>query len=163
MVCEFTPCVGCTNGFGTCSTCEGTKVAVRARVRYVNDTPVNLRQLFVPPLPRELHARIEHALNPSADWPEALRFEAEPAMVGTAYRGASAVKQPDFHGFFFGDALTAATRSLAASTRDVVGVEARTYGVAILWLVYEGAGATEHAGVFARQDGDLVVESARVG
>lgn len=155
MVGEFAPCPSCVAGFSPCTTCDGARVSIRARIRYVNDTPVNLRQLFVPQLPKTIKSYVEHGIDPSAVWPEALRFDPEPAMVGTAYRGAQAVREPDFHGFFFGDALGAATRSLTTSTRDVVGVEARSYGVAILWLVYERVGATGHLGFFTRADGSI--------
>ncbi len=152
---EFMPCPSCVQGFGPCSTCDGTKVAVRVRIRYVNDTPVNLRQLFVPQLPPALRAYVERGIDPSAAWPEALRFQPEPEMIGTAYRGSSAVREPDFHGFFFGEALQAATQSILQSTREVVGSEMRAYGVAILWLVYESIEGTGHLGFFSLADGSV--------
>ena len=145
----------CTGGFAVCTTCDGARVSISARVRYVNDSPVHLRQLFVPQMPKSMRAHLEHAIDPGAQWPEALRFDPEPTMVGTAYRGASAVREPDFHGFFFGDALGAATRSITTSTREVVSLDVRSYGVAILWLVYERMGESGHLGFFIAPDGTL--------
>lgn len=149
----MTRCPDCHFGFSRCTTCEGTTVSVRARVRYVNDSPVNLRQLFVPELPKTIRSYVEGQISASLEWPEVLRFEPEPAMVGTAYRGASAVREPDFHGFFFGDALMRTTGSIAQSTRDLVGSEVRAYGVAILWLVYEAVEGTSHMAFFSQPDG----------
>lgn len=154
MVGEFNACT-CTGGFAPCTTCDGTRVSVSARIRYVNDSPVHLRHLFVPQLPKSMRSRLERAIDPAAQWPEALRFDPEPTMVGTAYRGPSTVREPDFHGFFFGDALGAATRSIATSTREVVSLDVRSYGVAILWLVYERVGTTGHLGFFIAADGTL--------
>ncbi len=151
---EFTQCE-CTTGFVQCTTCEGTQATIGARVRYVNDSQVRLRHLFVPQLPKTLRSHLEQGIDPSAQYPESLRFDPEPTMVGTAYRGASTVREPDFHGFFFGEALGDATRSISEVTRDVIGVEARAYGVAILWLVYERIGTATHLGFFINPEGKL--------
>ena len=151
---EFTQCE-CSSGFVQCTTCEGAQVTIGARVRYVNDSPVHLRQLFVPQLPKTLRSYLERGIDPGARWSESLRFDPTPTMVATAYRGASAMREPDFYGFFFGEALGDATRSIDATTVNVSDVDTRAYGVAILWLVYEKMGSISHLGLFINADGKL--------
>lgn len=149
-------CPDCMQGFTRCTTCEGTTVSIGARVRYVNDTPVNLRRTFVPSMPKGVRAAVERSVLARESWPEILRFEPEPSMVGTAYRGANAVREPDFHGFYFGDALGNVTASIRESTRDLVGSEVRTYAVPVLWLAYEALGEEGHHAIVVQPDATLV-------
>lgn len=65
------------------------------------------------------------------------------------------MREPDFCGFFFGEALGDATRSIDATTVNVSDVDTRAYGVAILWLVYEKMGSISHLGLFINADGTL--------
>jgi hypothetical protein len=142
---SFAACFACAGtGRIACSTCDGTMRVVHTTVRYVDDQPIAVDLEFVPHLEPRISRKIEDAIEPSHAWPDALRFDPQPQVVATAYRGASSVREPDFHGFFFGDAMPRALAALGqvGVENGIVAHEARCFAVPILWLVWERANAS---------------------
>lgn len=144
-------CFGC-NGRGSipCSICDGEQTSVACTIRYVNDRPVTLRQLFVPQVHDSLRPELVGALDAAAYWPEALRFDPSPAFVASAYRGASAVRAEDnFHGHYFGAALDACRAAKEASITGLARADQRFFAIPILWLIHEGHGTgDQHVAYF---------------
>ncbi len=135
---KIDPCLACSGtGTITCGACDGTAVALTTMVRYVNDRPIQLRRTFVPTLGK-FKSRIESMIDPSSEWDARFAFEPQPQVVASAYRGAAAVREPDFHGFFFGDALPRALEAVAELSvdRGIAAQQARCFAAPILWLVY---------------------------
>lgn len=153
LVTEIGACTTCKGARAVaCTTCGGTLMSVTARVQYVTDRLVRLRHAIVPAL-GPLRAHVEGAIDPGAEWDERLLFDPQPRFAESAYRGPSATREPDFHGFFFGDALARAievTRDVPAGVRaDALHV--RCFAAPILWLVYPAV----HVGIVTRPDGAL--------
>lgn len=135
---QLSTCFNCSGrGQVVCGACEGTCVALTTKVRYVNDKAVQLRRAFVPQL-GSYKARIEALVDPSASWDPRFVFEPQPQVVASAYRGAAAVREPDFHGFFFGDALARTLEAIAeiSSDRTIAAQASRCFAAPVLWLVY---------------------------
>jgi hypothetical protein len=147
------PCFNCSSsGMVTCGACEGTGVALTTKVRYVSDRPIQLRRTFVPTLGK-FRSRIESLIDASARWDERFGFEPQPQVVASAYRGAAAVREPDFHGFFFGDALPLALQAVAdlSVDRGIAAQQSRCFAAPVLWLVYPNV----HVVLVTRPDGSL--------
>jgi hypothetical protein len=120
-------------------------------VRYVTDKWLNIRRAFIPNL-GSLRPKVTPLIDASAVYPPDHAFEPEPQVVASAYRGTSSVREPDFFGFFFGDALA---QAIAAIAELSTGSVRTCFAVPILWLVYEGEKAA-HVGLVCRPDGTLV-------
>jgi hypothetical protein len=167
-------CFACRGtGHVPCTACNGKGRVVHTQVRYADDQPISVDLEFIPHLEQRILRAIEDAIEPSSDWPEALRFEPQPQVVATAYRGASSVREPDFHGFFFGDALPRALAALGQLSVEngIVMHEARCFAVPILWFVWarEDAGADDESSkriaaqvaFVTRPDGSFATATAR--
>lgn len=132
------PCLACgQSGMSICDVCEGTCVALTTKVRYITDRPIRVRRAFVPTLGK-FKSRIETLVDPSAAWDARYTFEPQPQVVASAYRGAAAVREPDFHGYFFGDALGLVLQAVAdlSVDRGVAAQQSRCFAAPILWLEY---------------------------
>ena len=149
------PCGACRGeGFLSCSTCGGSTRVVACSVRYVNDAPIKVRRALVPEVERKLRSFLEAAIDPAASWPDALVFDPEPSLVGTAYRGASAVRAtPDFRGFFFGDAVTRCLAAREEASSGLARFVQRVFAIPVLWTIkgehhaayfFDPAGALRH-------------------
>jgi hypothetical protein len=127
-------CEYCQHGYVTCSVCDGAALTVRATMRHVNDRPIAIRRVLVPTLPASLVHAIEAVVDPLRDPPPALRFELQANVVQSAYRGASAVRAPEFHGHAFEDSLARALEVVKelARYRDAVKSEVRAYAWPLL-------------------------------
>jgi hypothetical protein len=152
-----TRCEGC-DGRGTvlCGACDGTGKTVRATIVHVNDHPIVFRRAFFPELPPGVAPRIEALLATLARTPDALRFELQPSVVGSAYRGASAVRAPDFRGHTFGGALDRAVAAVADVPRygHVVRTEVRSYAWPVLVARYDAvAGRPRDFAIFRDESG----------
>ncbi len=150
---------GCTacrgTGFSVCTMCEGTTQVVACAVRYVTDKPVRLRRVFVPQVGL-VRGFIESQLDADSRWPDTLAFDPQPGFVSSAYRGASAARAEDgFHGFFFGDALTACLGARNEMTTGLSRFDVRTYAVPTLWLVWEQPTGEQHRAYFFDATGEL--------
>jgi hypothetical protein len=123
---------------------ERTAHWVRCRVEHYTDKHVVLHETWLPGALKAMQgwARFETALESlimPATPPEALRcMDLTPKVHGSAYR-THTVKQPDFHGHSFGDAIdqakTALDRILGRCTGEVVA-DIRAYAWPLLWLRY---------------------------
>lgn len=146
-------CPAC-NGTGRmeCPTCDGKREVVSFTVRYIDDRPHRIRQVFVPQVHDSLRGELAAAILPDAIWAEELAFDPAPAFVASAYRGATAVRAADaFHGHYFGNALDAALAAKDASVAGVSMFRQRFFAIPILWLVQEGEGLDareRHSGYF---------------
>jgi len=145
-------CAGCQGaGMIPCPTCDGTRVCVAAKVRYVTDKWLDIRRAFVPNL-GPLRGKVDALIDPADAWPSEHLFEPQPQVVASAYRGASSVREPDFHGFFFGDALG---QAVAAIGELVSGATRTSWAVPILWLVWEVQPVIVHVALVPRPGGSL--------
>ena len=135
------PCAYCRLGYVVCSVCDGAALTVRATIRHVNDRPVSIRRVLVPALPAPLATAIEAIVDQHRDPPPALRFELQADVIQSAYRGASAVRAPEFHGHAFADALPRALDVVKelARYRDAVKSEVRAYAWPFLVLRREAS------------------------
>ena len=132
----FSRCIACDGGFVRCETCEGTTRVIACTIRYVNDTLVSARRAIVPAMHRSIRSFVERAIPAESAWSEEHAFDPEPSLVGSAYRGASAVRAADeFHGFFFGDAASACLAARGELTTGLSRFEAKSFAVPILWTV----------------------------
>ena len=129
-------CGACEDGYIRCSTCEGTTRVVACSIRYVNDELVRVRRALLPPMHASIRPFVESLIPVEAAWPAEYAFDPEPSLVGSAYRGAAAVRSADeFHGFFFGDAAAHCLAARAELTTGLARFEAATFAVPILWTV----------------------------
>jgi hypothetical protein len=131
------PCGGCEGeGFLKCETCNGTTTVVACSVRYINDHPTKLRRTLVPGVDRKLRPYLEASIDPTWGWPAAHVFDPAPNLVGTAYRGASAIRTTtDFHGFFFGDAIAHCLAAREEASAGLARFVDRVFAVPVLWTV----------------------------
>lgn len=122
---------------------EQTPHWVRCRVDHYFDKVVELKETWVPsPLHTSPMRHFEAALESmimNAAAPEELRCtDLTPKAVGGAYRSAQTTRQPDFHGYDFGDALAAAEKSVNSLLvrGTVVSSDIRAWAWPFLWLRY---------------------------
>jgi hypothetical protein len=132
------PCVYCNGMPVTCSVCEGSGETVRATLRHVNDRPVAVRRAFLPALPDSVAADIAAIVEPGGER-ASRQFALQANVVESAYRGASALRAPEYRGHQFGVALDAALQAERELDRytDVVKREVRAYAWPILVLRVE--------------------------
>jgi hypothetical protein len=153
LVCE--PCKG--SGFIVCTTCEGTGEAVGARIHYVEDRAAALRYTYVPSIPSALESELTALLEPVTDPPAHLRFDAQPRVAGSAYRGTQKVEATTFHGFRFEDAAARARVAAAnvGGKGTVVREDVRTYAWPFLWLEHKVFGGRRHVLLVVGPDGRM--------
>lgn len=143
MACLGMGCSGCDDGCLPCPTCDGTLTSMAAVVEYVNDDPVETRQLLLPAMPQELKQFVRGVLAGDTNPPAALETDLDGRSSGDAYRGRGA--EPAFHGFRYNDALPRAKKALDWLQRlpSVLRREANTYA----WPIY--------CATFSRGAGDV--------
>ena len=131
------PCGACSGeGFLRCETCGGSTRVVACSVRYVNDAPIRVRRTLVPDVERKLRPFLEASIDPTAPWSSALAFDPEPSLVGTAYRGATAIRTTaDFRGFFFGDAVTRCLAAREEASSGLARFDQRVFAIPVLWTI----------------------------
>jgi hypothetical protein len=154
-------CTACNaSGMITCAACDGTTITITTKIRYISDHGIHLRRTFVPNMGK-LAAKVNHRIDALATWNMRFSFEPAPQIVASAYRGASAVREPDFHGFHFGDALPRTLEAIAelASDTTLVHQQSHCFAVPLLWLVYGPPEQTTHVVLVAQPDGSLVCVS----
>jgi len=149
----FARCFACSGeGFLRCSACDGSTRVVACSIRYINDEPVRIRRVLMPAVHPSIRPFIEAAIHANATWPDVQAFDPTPSLVASAYRGASAVRAVDeFHGFFFGDALTSCVAARDEATTGLARFEARTYAIPVLWTVT----SDHHTAYFYDERGEL--------
>jgi hypothetical protein len=163
----------CTMGYVPCPTCRGQATTNRVVLRYYEDTPATMRELYLPShLPCyaplfHLESAMEEGANMSAEPPEELRCHDLTGQVGgSAYRGGSRTVRPTFHGHDFGDTIDRAREQLRALRGGfhVARYEVRAYAWPLLRLRYapERPSAKEIArprevALFFNRFGDLKV------
>ncbi|XXX72995.1 hypothetical protein WMF30_35635 [Sorangium sp. So ce134] len=135
----------CSAGYVRCPSCMGAGRVRRVRVRYLEDRPLEVRELYAPPemtfVPAlfTLEGALERRLG-AADPPEPLRcHDLRPRARSTAYRGGGdRVVEPDFHGHGFAGTIERAVSGLAALAAGgrLVAQAVRAYAWPLLWLRY---------------------------
>lgn len=160
----------CKGGFIRCPLCEGKGEMVRVRVRYLQDRPLWMRELYSPPemsfVPAlfSFEGALERAVGP-ADPPEALRcLDLRPRQVSTAYRGGGdRGVEPDFHGHRFAGTIEKAIAALAAFSAGgrVIAQAVRAYAWPLLWLRYGPGAPAGEVVVFPDPGGKLLAFSGR--
>lgn len=154
----------CKKGYVRCPQCEGSGTALRVRLRYLQDTPLFLREIYVPPemgfVPAlfSFEGTLEKIIG-AVDPPEALRcHDLRPREVSTsAYRGGGKIVEPDFHGHRFAGTIEKAVEALRATGAKgrIVAQAVRAYAWPLLWLRYRMP--EREAVVFADPGGALQV------
>ncbi len=111
----------CTLGYVPCPTCTGKTLTHRITLRFYEDTPAGMRELWIPShLPMYaplfgLEGAMEAAIDVHLAPPEELRcHDLTGRAGGSAYRGGSRVVRPTFEGHDFGDTIDRALESLKA-------------------------------------------------
>ena len=139
-------CAYCERGYVACSVCDGSVETVRATIRHVNDRPMSMRRAFLPQVQaaRAAVTLLQEFLDAQTEPPPALRFELQATVVHSAYRGASAVRAPEFHGHEFDDALPRALDAAkeVARYRDAVKSDVRADAWPFLVLHRDAAHAS---------------------
>lgn len=135
----------CSDGYVECPQCEGQGQAHRVTLRYLQDQPIQLREIYVPtemgfvPALFSFEGIFERVIGAAAP-PEALRcHDLRPRTMSTsAYRGGGKIVEPDFHGHAFAGTIDKATEALrAAGARGrIVAQAVRAYAWPLLWLRY---------------------------
>lgn len=140
----------CSGGSVPCPNCQGQKVTSRIQIRYYEDEPKFMRELYVPShLPCNaplfgLETAVEGAVNLSYDPPEELRcHDLTGRAPGSAYRGGERYVRPTFHGFDYGDTIEKAIegmRALGAGGRVLLH-DTRAYAWPMLRLQFASEGS----------------------
>ncbi len=136
IACLGMACIACEDGYLPCPACDGTLESIAAVVEYVNDDPVDTRQLLLPAMPQELKQLVRSVLAEATVPPAALLTDLDGRSAGDPYRGRGA--EPAFHGFRYNDALPRAQKALDWLQRlpSVMRSEARTYAWPILCATF---------------------------
>jgi hypothetical protein len=133
----------------------------RCRVDHFFDKLVTLDETWLPKVMRVSPVRhfesVFEGLIANADPPEALRcVDLTPRSVGGVYRSGQTKRQPDFHGFDFGDTIAEAEKAVDAllSRGMVMTSDVRAWAWPLLWLRYEDSEPREHV-LFVDTSGTL--------
>jgi hypothetical protein len=128
-----------------CPTCHRLGSISRIVLRYYQDEPRSLRELYLPshlPCYAPLFG-LEKAMEASADIsfdpPEDLRcHDLTGRTAGTAYRGGERVVRPTFHGHDFGDTIDRALEAIGSlgAGGKTLGYDIRAYAWPLLRLQY---------------------------
>lgn len=109
----------CDKGYVQCPSCLGQTSTSRITLRYYEDTPASLRELWIPShLPCYaplfgLESAMEKAIDLTLPPPEELRCHDLTGRVGgSAYRGGERQVRPHFFGHDFGDTIDRALEQL---------------------------------------------------
>jgi hypothetical protein len=139
---EGSVCQYCNGEKVVCAACDGAAETVRTTLRHVNDRPLAIRAAFFPALPKPIQGEIQRHIDGTRPPRESHRFALEANVVQSAYRGASALVAPEFHGHAFGDALDGALAAARELDRyaNVVRRDVRAYAWPFLVLRFEADG-----------------------
>ncbi|MCK6591595.1 MAG: hypothetical protein HUU21_01905 [Polyangiaceae bacterium] len=152
----------CDKGFIKCPSCDGGVVTNRVRLSYFIDEPAWMCEAYLPsellhePSLFGLESAFEKTIEFRNEIDECLRcHDLSDTTQGTAYRGGSKKKAPDFKGYDFADTVDKALAGLAAlgAGMQVVRYAIRAYAWPVLWLRYEYG---PNVVVFAGRYGSLV-------
>jgi hypothetical protein len=101
---------------------------------------------------------LPNVIDASATWDKRFSFEPQPQVVASAYRGASAVREPDFHGFHFGDALPRTIEAIGELARDrtIAHQQTHCFAVPVLWLVYLRGMEETHCALVTQPNGSIL-------
>ena len=152
----------CNGGFIDCPSCEGGVVTNRVRLSYYLDEPAWMREAYLPsemlhdPSLFGLESTLENTIVLGSEIAECLRcHDLSDTTQGSAYRGGSKKKTPDFKGYDFADTVDKALSGLKAlgAGMQVVRYAIRAYAWPVLWLRYSGGPSVA---VFAGRDGSLM-------
>ena len=166
---RLVPC-SCEKGYVPCPTCRGTQVTHHMEVRFFEDTPAVMRELYLPshlpcyPGLFKLESAMEEAASMEQLPPEELRCHDLTGKIGgSAYRGGSRVERPHFEGHDFGDTIDRALDQLKAFQGgfQIMRYEVRAYAWPLLRLRYEGRvlGTPIEAALFYNRNGVLLMHS----
>lgn len=156
-----------------CPTCMNVGSVSRIALRYYEDQPLWMRELYVPShLPCHaplfgLPAALEQSVEVSEDPPEELRcHDLTGRAAGTAYRGGERIVRPTFHGHDFGDTIERAMEAIRAMGGGgrTLRYDIRAYAWPLLRLQYgpaePGAGPRDVVLYFDRGGGMRLYEGA---
>ncbi len=156
-----------------CPTCKRIGTISRIALRYYEDEPRWMRELYLPShLPCHaplfhLEAAMEQCADLSLDPPEELRcHDLTGRTAGTTYRGGERVVRPTFHGHDFGDTIDRALEAIRAlgAGGKTLGYDIRAYAWPLLRLQYPGpkagAGPLEIVLYLDRDRGMRIYEGA---
>jgi hypothetical protein len=125
------PCT-CEYGYMKCTTCDGSGESVRARIVHLNDTHASTRSVFTSRELAPFQGGIEQLVKLDEP-PSGLRVPLEARVAVSAYRGATAARDAEFHGYAYGSALEAALDAVDKLRReDVVKEDLRAYAWPVL-------------------------------
>lgn len=136
----------CTMGYVPCPNCFGKASTHRITLRYYEDTPAMMRELWIPshlpcyPPLFGLEGAMEEAVVLAQEPPEELRCHDLTGRVGgSAYRGGTKQVRPSFEGHDFGDTIDRALEQLKAlgGGFQVSRYEVRAYAWPLLRLRYQ--------------------------
>jgi hypothetical protein len=138
-------------GTKTCRHCEGTAETVVVRCVDVIDEVLTLAYPYVPAMSFALEEKVTSALEAELAegmaTPECLLVDLEAQQTGGPYR--QAVREPEFHGFSYADALAQARTAIAAVRGEQpIHEESEIHARPILWLRYEAWGSKREVALF---------------
>lgn len=128
-----------------CPTCQQLAAISRIALRYYQDEPRLLRELYLPshlpchPPLFTLESALEQSANIALDPPKDLRcHDLTGRTAGTAYRGGERVVRPTFHGHDFGDTIDRALEAIGTlgAGGKTLGYDIRAYAWPLLRLQY---------------------------
>lgn len=146
-------CPDCEDGFSTCTVCGGSTKSVVATVRYVNVKPFEVNHV-IPCVCRDAFVR---AYPDTAEPPEGLAYDLESASGQSAYRGAVASAEREFHGYVFGDSVRLA-RAFVHRVRSAPGFlidTMRTYAFPFVLATFVSEAGTHRVVFFVDTKGVL--------
>jgi hypothetical protein len=145
-------CPDCEDGFATCTVCGGSTKSVVATVRYVNVKPFETNHV-IPCVCRDAFVR---AYPDTVEPPEGLAYDLESPSGQSAYRGATASAEREFHGYVFGDSVKQA-RAFVHRVRSAPGFlidTLRTYAFPFVLATFVSKTGTHRAVFFVNAAGD---------
>lgn len=155
------PC-SCNNGYVRCPNCEGTGQTNQVLLRYYNDEPAWMAELYMPvelthiPALFQLESTLESTVGVSNVLPECLRcHDLSDRSIGSAYRGGDKKIRPDFRGFDFSDTIDKALSGLRAfgAGMQIVHYDVKAYAWPLLWLRYP---QDVHVAIYTSPEGELL-------
>lgn len=132
-------CPDCEEGWTTCTTCDGVRQVVIAKVRHVDDHDVEIRHTFLPLTTSRLEESLLDAF--VADEPdECLRFDLDLRSNNAPYRSAGddVVRDNAFLGYRFAESIDRARKAVArlGGTGEWVREEVHAFARPFLWVAW---------------------------
>ncbi len=145
-------CPDCEDGFATCTVCGGSTQSVLATVRYVNVKPFETNHV----IPCACRGAIVGVFPEATDPPEALAYDLDSPGGQSAYRGAVASAEREFHGYLLGDTVKQA-RAFVHRVRSAPGFlidSLRTYAFPFVLATFESKAGSHRAVFLINANGD---------